>query len=83
MQIYTLVLRHVAQLKTPTVCIATASPAKFPEAVKAAGIEMLLPPQLVQLLTSPTRYKEMKKGENWDQMLRDMIDEISQKHTKR
>lgn len=75
--------RHVAELKTPTVCIATASPAKFPEAVKAAGIEMPLPPQLAQLLTSPTRYKEMKKGENWDQMLRDMIDEISRKHAKR
>ncbi|KAJ7321736.1 Threonine synthase-like 2 [Desmophyllum pertusum] len=68
-------------LKTPTVCVATASPAKFCEAVKAAGIEMPLPPQLAQLLTSPTRYTEMKKGEDWDQILRTMIKDISEKRS--
>lgn len=63
----------------PTVCIATASPAKFPEAVKAAGIEMPLTPQLAQLLTSPTRCGDMKKGEDWDLILRTMISDISRK----
>ena len=78
----TVILRHAADLSTPTVCVATASPAKFPEAVKAAGIEMPLPPQLAQLFTSPTRYKEMKKGEDWEQMLRTMINEISGKQSR-
>lgn len=62
--------------------MATASPAKFPEAVKAADIEMPMSPQLAQLLTRPTRYKEMKVGEDWDQMLRATIDEISKKRSK-
>ncbi|KAM7446580.1 Threonine synthase-like 2 [Porites harrisoni] len=74
--------RHLSELKTPTVCMATASPAKFPEAVKAADIEMPMSPQLAQLLTRPTRYKEMKAGEDWDQMLRATIDEISKKRSK-
>ena len=76
------ILRHLSELKTPTVCMATASPAKFPEAVRAAGIEMPMSPQLAQLLTRPTRYKEMKVGEDWDQMLRATIDEISKKRSK-
>lgn len=76
------ILRHLSELKTPTVCMATASPAKFPEAVKAAGIEMPMSSQLAQLLTRPTRYKEMKVGEDWDQMLRATIDEISKKRSK-
>ncbi|CAH3176253.1 unnamed protein product [Porites evermanni] len=74
--------RHLSELKTPTVCMATASPAKFPEAVKAAGIEMPMSPQLAQLLTRSTRCKEMKAGEDWDQMLRATIDEISKKRSK-
>lgn len=72
--------RHTNDIKTPTVCIATASPAKFPEAVKASGIEMPLTPSLAQLFSSPTRCKEMKKGEDWFLILRSMIDEISRKH---
>ncbi|KAL9957648.1 hypothetical protein ACROYT_G034570 [Oculina patagonica] len=75
--------RHTPALKTPTVCVATASPAKFSEAVKAAGIEMPLPRQLAQLLTSPTRYTEMKKGEDWDQILRTMINDISEKRSNK
>lgn len=71
--------RRCNNIKTPTVCIATASPAKFPEAVKAAGIEMPLTPQLAQLLTSPTRCSDMKKGEDWDLILRTMISDISRK----
>lgn len=73
--------RHSTVLKTPTVCVATASPAKFPEAVKAAGIEMPLPPQLAQLLASPTRYTEMKEGDDWDRILRNMINDISKNHS--
>lgn len=74
------IVRQSTVLKTPTVCVATASPAKFSEAVKAAGIEMPLPPQLAQLLASPTRYTEMKKGEDWDRILRNMINDISENH---
>ena len=77
------IARHSTVLKTPTVCVGTASPAKFPEAVKAAGIEMPLPPQLAQLLASPTRYTEMKKGGDWDRILRNMINDISENHSNK
>ena len=77
------IVRHSTVLKTPTVCVATASPAKFSEAVKAAGIEMPLPPQLAQLLASPTRFTEMKKGDDWDRILRNMINDISENHSNK
>ena len=76
---FALIPRRCNNIKTPTVCVATASPAKFPEAVKAAGIEMPLTPQLAQLLTSPTCCSDMKKGEDWDLILRTMISDISRK----
>lgn len=72
--------RHTTDQQTPIVCVATASPAKFPEAVRAAGIKMPPYPQLAELFTSPTRYTEMKKGEDWYQILRDMIKDISKTH---
>ena len=81
--LFLFIVRHSTVLKTPTVCVATASPAKFSEAVKAAGIEMPLPPELTRLLASPTRYTEMRKGDDWDRILRNMINDISENHSKK
>ena len=77
-----LISRLVDKIKIPTVCMATASPAKFPEAVKAAGIEMKPDPRLGKLFSSPTCYKEMKKGEDWDGIIRGVIGEIRERRDK-
>ena len=43
-----------------TICLATAHPAKFPDAVKAAiGIEPALPPHLADLMERPTRVVDL------------------------
>lgn len=55
------------------VCIATASPAKFINAVKAAKIEYTPPPEILKLDSMPTRYEHMRKGENWEDILRRKI----------
>jgi threonine synthase len=44
----------------PVVCMATAHPAKFPDAVEeATGVRPPLPDHLVDLLTRPERYEEL------------------------
>lgn len=45
----------------PMVCVATAHPAKFPDAVeKATGIRPALPPHLADIMQRPERYEEMR-----------------------
>ncbi|MGK2929902.1 MAG: threonine synthase, partial [Acidimicrobiales bacterium] len=45
----------------PVVCLATAHPAKFPDAVeKATGVRPPLPPHLADLLDRPERYEHVE-----------------------
>jgi len=45
----------------PVVCLATAHPAKFPDAVEAAtGVRPPLPPHLADLLDRPERYEHVE-----------------------
>lgn len=61
--------------------IATASPAKFPEALQKAGVPPVT--ELVTRLKSlPTRSMEMKKGEDWYAMLRAKIESITAMRSK-
>ncbi|TSL28174.1 Threonine synthase-like 2 [Bagarius yarrelli] len=57
-------------------CIATASPAKFPEVIKKAGLTVDLPEEVKQLETKETRYKHLEKNENWERALRERIKAI-------
>ncbi|XP_001629599.2 threonine synthase-like 2 [Nematostella vectensis] len=61
---------------TPVVCVATASPDKFPEAVKAAGIDVPPSPDILRLAEMPTRREFMRQGEDWEKILRDKIAKI-------
>ncbi len=50
-------LRRPADAEHPMVCLATAHPAKFPDAVEAAtGVRPALPERLADLLERPERY---------------------------
>ncbi|KAK7055046.1 Threonine synthase-like 2 [Halocaridina rubra] len=57
--------------------IATASPAKFPDAVQRAGIEPVTD-GVDHLQDLPTRFMWMREGGNWYAMLRGKIEEITQ-----
>jgi threonine synthase len=48
------------QLDSPVVCLATADPAKFPDAVRAAtGVDPVLPPRLSGIMGRPERIERI------------------------
>ena len=54
------VAEHFINASTPMVTLATAHPAKFPDAVSAAvGIEPPAPPALARLMDRPERFSEL------------------------
>ncbi|XP_014673407.1 PREDICTED: threonine synthase-like 2 [Priapulus caudatus] len=61
------------------VCFATASPAKFAEAVLAAGLTPQPTKAVTELESKPTRYIDMPSGADWEAMLRAKIEKISRK----
>ncbi|XP_077978519.1 threonine synthase-like 2 [Glandiceps talaboti] len=62
-----------------SVCIATASPVKFPEAVLEAGLTPQTTPEVEALESMPTRYTLLKEGEDWNQILRKKIEKVTSK----
>ena len=65
---------------TPSVCIATASPVKFPDAAVAAEVPISTTPEVKKLTSLPTESTPMEKGQDWEAMLRRKIEEITAKH---
>ncbi|XP_016415042.1 threonine synthase-like 2 [Sinocyclocheilus rhinocerous] len=58
-------------------CIATASPAKFQEAVQKAGLTLDLPEAVQALDTLETRYEVLERSDDWESKLRRHIESIS------
>ncbi|XP_048876801.1 threonine synthase-like 2 isoform X1 [Brienomyrus brachyistius] len=56
--------------------IATASPAKFQEAVQKAGLTLDLPKELRALEEMKTRYEKLEKGTDWEARLKERIQAI-------
>ncbi|XP_076371939.1 threonine synthase-like 2 [Tachypleus tridentatus] len=68
---------------TKYVCLATASPAKFPEAADAAGIprpDSHLEEELQQL---PTRCDYMRKEDDWNDIIRKKICQLTSLYNKK
>ena len=61
-----------------SVCVATASPLKFQEAVTAAGLQPLDTPRIQQLLTAPTYHTDMELTDNWEKILRQKIEQMTE-----
>lgn len=62
----------------PSICIATASPLKFQEAVTFAGLQPLDTPRTRDLLSRPTFYTDMEVTDNWEKILRQKIEEMTE-----
>ena len=60
-----------------SICIATASPAKFPEAIEKSGLKLEMTPEIQKLFEEEEKYEEMKLGQNWENMLRKKIELVS------
>ncbi|XP_051010643.1 threonine synthase-like 2 [Acomys russatus] len=67
------------QSSIPRCCLAPASAAKFSEAVQAAGLTPQTPPEILALEHKETRCMLMRRGDDWTRMLRDTIEELSQR----
>ncbi|XP_006817161.1 threonine synthase-like 2 [Saccoglossus kowalevskii] len=61
----------------PSVCLATASPAKFPEAVLEAGLTPQPTPEVEALESMPTKYLLLKDGEDWVKIIKERIEQIT------
>jgi len=61
----------------PRVCLATASPAKFAEAVTSAGLERVDVELLESLSAKPTRYSDWERGEDWYDNIRKYIEKVA------
>jgi len=64
------------------VIVSTASPSKFPEALRACNVEPLACPAVEQLFQKKTRFEGMEKNENWTEKLKKILDEITKKRQK-
>ena len=59
------------------VCVACASPAKFPEALETAGVEIVENDIVRAVMKMPTKHEWMRKGEDWEAILRGKIESIT------
>ena len=55
------------------VCIATASPAKFPEALEKSGVTYVNPPEIQKLFELEEKFDTMDLGQDWEAILRQKI----------
>ncbi|XP_071507241.1 threonine synthase-like 2 [Diadema antillarum] len=62
-----------ADLPPISLCVATASPAKFPEAMGAAHLATVPSEEVDRWLSLPTRVSRMDKGEDLHKVLRDRV----------
>lgn len=69
---------HYSQLdscasSTPRCCLASASAAKFQDAVLRAGLVPQLPPEITALTAMETRSTALQRGEDWARVLRERV----------
>jgi len=68
------------QKPLPQVVLATAAPDKFPEAVEKAGVTPKPNPDIQKLFDLTPRFEWMKKGMDWEEILRSKIEFITAKY---
>jgi hypothetical protein len=69
---------HKTNFSIVRICVATASPFKFPEALTAANVPCDLPEKISRIFDLPTKFEWMKKGQNWEEILRTKIVQITE-----
>lgn len=70
-------LKQRSNSTCPRICIATASVAKFQEAVKIAGVPVQNDDRVTALQNMETKYEDMEKGDDWGKILKNKIVEIN------
>ena len=64
---------------TTSIVVATASPAKFPEALEIAGLEKVLHPRIEKVLKMETKFLDLEKNQDWTRILKDKVEDLSSK----
>jgi len=68
--------------RNPRICVATASVAKFREAVEAAQLPVPVDARVDELMARETRFVDWERDEDWVIALRDVITNISERRNK-
>lgn len=61
------------------IVLATAHIDKFPETIALAGIDHKVSEKIMKLFEKPTKSFSMKKGEDWEEIVMQIIREIDGK----
>ncbi|KAK3797702.1 hypothetical protein RRG08_054719 [Elysia crispata] len=69
---------HGKDIKGLSAVLATASPLKFPDAIKASEVPVPNSERMHQLVVSPARHIDLEKGQDWTAIIRAKVEEISQ-----
>jgi len=67
---------------TTSVVVATASPAKFPDALRVAGLSEVSHPTIEEVMKKKTKFVDLEKGDDWTMLLKEKIMEITKKHAR-
>ena len=59
--------------------VATASPAKFPEALTESGVDPVVTQEIRDLLQRETKAGMMNKGDDWLAMLKTTVEDITKR----
>lgn len=78
-QTWELILFCCRSCDSSYVCIATASPAKFPEAIEKSGVTYVNPPEIQRLFQMPEKFEWMNVGQDWEMILRQKISTLAWK----
>ena len=66
-----------ASSSSTSIVVATASPAKFPEALEIAGLDKVLHPRIEKVLKMETKFVDLEKDQDWTQILKDKVEDLS------
>lgn len=61
----------------PSIIFATASPAKFPEAIRASGVPEPTSEVIQKVLSAPARYTDLELNQNWTAVLKVKVEDIT------
>ena len=64
------------------ICLSCASPQKFHEVFRDLAIPLEPAEEVQHLLSKPKRFTQLRKGENWTQILKDAIVKATGKFEK-
>ncbi|XP_005092382.1 threonine synthase-like 2 [Aplysia californica] len=65
---------------SPSAVLATASPLKFPEAIRASGVPAPTSEKIETVLSAPTRFVDLEKSQDWTEIVKQKMIEATKSY---